>query len=121
MKVHVTNLYNQTGTQGIAQNKVFDVAKKMGFCEMAIYRYDCDCDTDMELGKRIDGILPALQYGDIVIFQSPTWNKIRYDRRLIQQIKVYRGVKLVILIHDVIPLAFNSGEEMLRSTISITT
>ena len=119
MKVHITNIYNQIGTHAISQSKVFNIAKQMGFHEMALFCYDTNCDSDMELSKRIDGILPALQFGDIVIFQSPSWNELRYDRRLVQKIKAYKDVKLIIFLHDVMPLMFNSGEKMLHDTIEV--
>ncbi len=119
MKVHITNIYNQIGTHAISQNKVFNIAKEMGFHEMGLFFFDTSYDNDNELGKRIDGILASLQFGDIVFFQSPSWNTLRYDKRLVRQIKAYRGVKLVVFIHDVIPLMFNSGEENLRETIDI--
>lgn len=119
MKLHITKIYNQLGTQGIAQHKIATVAKEMGFHEMGIYRYTADTDSDMELGKRIDGIIASLQWGDIVFIQSPSWNGLRYDLRFIRKIRAYKDVKIAIFIHDVIPLAFNSGEDKLRATIDI--
>ena len=121
MKIHITNLYNQLGTQGIAQQKMAKIAKELGFYEMGLYRIhkytDLD-ESDRELGARLDGVISSVQPGDIVFVQSPSWNGLRYDRRVVSKLKVY-DVKIVIFIHDVIPLAFNSGEENLRDTIEI--
>lgn len=119
MKIHITRIYNQPGTQGIAQQKIAEIAKQMGFCEMGLFRYDPNSDNDKEMGTRIDGIIAALQYNDIVFIQSPSWNGLRYDLRLIRKIKAYKGVKVAIFVHDVIPLAFDSGEDKLRATIEI--
>lgn len=119
MKLHITNIYNQPGTQGIAQQKTAEIAKSMGFYEMSLFRYTADVDNDRELGTRLDGILASLQFGDIVFIQSPSWNGIRYDLRFVRKLKAYRGVKIVMLVHDVIPLAFNSGEDKLRATVEI--
>jgi len=119
MKIHITNIYNQLGTQGIAQQKIAKVAKEMGFHEMGLFRYNTDYDSDSELGTRLDGIIASLQWGDIVFVQSPSWNGLRYDSRFMRKIKAYRDVKVAVFVHDVIPLAFDSGEGNLRATINI--
>jgi len=119
MKVHITNIYNNYGTGGIAQQKTAKIAKEMGFGELDLYWYNTDVDNDIELGKRIDGIIPAVKSGDIVFFQSPSWNDIRYDFKLINCLKRYPNLKIAILIHDVIPLMRNWGEDKIVEIISL--
>ena len=119
MNVHITNLHGIGGTCTLAQENVARIARELGMLEMGIYYYPVDTDTRQELNKRQDGILSSLKYGDIVIFQSPTWNRADYDLRLAEKIKGYRGVRLILWVHDVIPLMFDSGEENLRNAIEI--
>lgn len=119
MKIHITNVYNMQKAAMLSQHKTTEIAKKMGFLEMGLFCYSTDADNDVELGKRLDGVLASVQPGDIVFFQSPSWNSLRYDLRFVRKLKVYPGIKLVIFVHDVIPLMFNSGEENLRKVIEI--
>lgn len=119
MNVHITNLYGIAGTCALAQNHTAQIARQMGLLQMGLYHYPIQSDTDGELNSRLDGIVSALQYGDVVIFQSPTWNDIRYDRILIRKIKHYADVKVILWVHDVIPLMFDSGEKNLKEAIEV--
>ena len=119
MAIHITNLYGQQKAAGISQNKTASIAKELGFHEMEIYRYDTNVDNDSELGTRLDGILAPVYHGDIIFIQSPSWNGLRYDLRFVRKLRAYSNIKIVMLIHDVIPLGFNSGEANLRATIEI--
>lgn len=119
MKIHITNIYGLVRAAATSQQKTASIARNMGFNEWGLYLFDINTDTDAELGKRIDGIIASLQNGDIVFFQSPSWIGLRYDLRLMRKIKAYKDVKVVIFVHDVIPLLFNSGEDKLRATIEI--
>lgn len=119
MKIHITNMYGMGKAAATSQHKTASIAREMGFNEWGIYVFDANTDTDSELGKRIDGIISALQDGDIVFFQSPSWLQTRYDLRLMRKIKAYDDVKIVIFIHDVVSLLFNMGEDMLHRTVEI--
>ncbi len=119
MKVHITNLYNQGGTQGIAQQNVAKIGRELGFHEMSLFHYNVNVDDDINLGCRMDGIIAGLQDNDIVILQTPTWNLLRYPRRLVNKIRAYENTKIIIMIHDVVSLAFNAPEERLQETIDI--
>ncbi|WP_022770280.1 beta-1,6-galactofuranosyltransferase [Butyrivibrio sp. NC2007] len=119
MKVLITNLFNQAGTQGIAQQNVAKIGRELGFQEIDIFKYDINVDDDHAMGCRLDGVIAAVQSNDIVIIQTPTWNGLRYPRRLVNKIKAYSNTKIIIMIHDVVSLAFNSPEERLRETINI--
>ncbi|WP_026520149.1 sugar transferase [Butyrivibrio sp. FCS006] len=119
MKVHITNIYNQPGTQGIAQQNVAKIGRELGFHEMGLFKYNINVDDDHAMGCRLDGIIAAVQANDIVIVQTPTWNGLRFPRRLVNKIKAYPNTKLIIMIHDVISLAFDAPESRLRETIDI--
>ena len=109
MRVHITSIYNQMGTHVIAQQNVMKVASTLGFVEMPLFCYDVNVDTDEQLSARLDGIVAGLKFGDIVIIQSPSWNILRYDERIVQRIRAYKDVQIIMFVHDVIPLLFQSG------------
>lgn len=119
MTIHITRTYNAFGTPGIAQGKVADIAKELGFREMGIFKYPVETDSDEGLRTRLDGILASLQDEDIVIIQSPTWNGHRFDLRLVRKIRAYKGVKLVFFVHDLVTFLGNYGTEHLHTTIEI--
>lgn len=120
MKIHITNVYGLGGTAGKAMQKVADIAKNtLHYNELGIYRYPFESDSSEMLRTRIDGIIASVSHGDIVIFQSPTWNDIRFDEAFIKQLNVYGGLKKIIFIHDVPPLMFENGRAGLKSYISL--
>ncbi len=120
MKIHITNLYGAKGTHVLGQQNVAKIARKLGFQEIALYCYPADSDTQGELRKRIDGITSALEDGDIVIFQSPSWNVTYYDKKLLEIIRVHKDVRIAIFICDVIPMMFEgTSEEDYSQTVEI--
>ncbi len=105
MKVHIPNLYGIGGTIGKAQQMVADIAKRdLHYNELGIYKYPMDSDTPDMLRTRLDGIIASVSHGDIVIFQLPTWNGIRFDETFVSHFNGYRGLKKIFFIHDVPPL-----------------
>lgn len=118
MKVHITNIYGLGGTAGKAQHAVADIAKKnLKFNELGIYHYAVDSDSSEMLRTRIDGIIASVSHGDVVIFQSPTWNSFYFDEALLNQLNAYRDLKKIVLIHDVPPLMFENGAAELNRYI----
>ena len=113
MTMHITNLYgmNPKSTAAIAQQNVARIARELGFTEMALFAYSVESDTDGELRKRLDGILSAVDDDDLVIFQSPSWNDLRYEKALLDVIRLHRNVKLAIFIHDVMTMMFEGAPE----------
>ncbi len=105
MKIHITNLYGIGGTVGNAQQMVANIAKKeLHYNELGIYRYAMQSDTPDMLRTRLDGIIASVSHGDIIIFQVPTWNGIRFDEVFEEHLRGYRGLKKIFFIHDVPPL-----------------
>lgn len=119
MKVHVTNLYGQAASSValIAQNMVSRIAKELGFYEIGIYSYPVHTDSESELSKRIDGMNAAVASGDVVIVQSPSWNSTEFDDYFVNKLRAYPDVKVVIFIHDIIPLMFKSNEYLIDKTV----
>lgn len=120
MRVHITNIYGQhpTSTALKAQNRMARVAvENLGFNELGIYSYDMSADSPEMLRTRLDGIIASVSYGDIVIFQFPTWNAFKFDEALLRQLNCYPGLKKVTFVHDMVSLMFESNRYLLSSEI----
>ena len=120
MKVHITNIYGQhfSSTALKAQNRTANIAKEsLGYHELGIYCYDAKSDSAEMLASRLDGIIASVGYGDIVIFQYPTWNDIIFDKTLIRRLSQYRGLKKIFFVHDVLSLMFESNRYLLKEHI----
>ena len=100
MKLHISNIngFNASKELMAAQTKVSKVGSELGAYEMGIYTYPVDSDSDVELSKRLDGIISALGFDDIVVLQLPTTNGYKYDSLLMAKILAYH-TKLVIYMH----------------------
>lgn len=121
MQVHITNLYGQsfTSTALKAQNRVTDIARKLNYKELGIYYYNVDSDTPEMLTSRLDGIIASVGYGDIVIFQFPTWNGIKFDEALVGRLRNYRKLKKIFFVHDIPPLMFEENRSFLDRYIDL--
>lgn len=119
MKVHITNIYGQSSKSValVAQNAVAKIAQSLGYKELGIYCYDGKNEPENELNARIDGIIASVSNGDIVIFQNPTWNSMDFDEKILGRLKGYSDIKIVIFVHDVVPLMFESNRYLLDRII----
>lgn len=116
MRVHITNIYGQhpTSTAQKVQNRVAKVAaENLGFNELGIYSYDMSADSPEMLRTRLDGIIASVGFGDVVIFQFPTWNAFQFDEALLRQLSCYPGLKKVTFVHDLMSLMFESNRYLL--------
>lgn len=120
MRVHFTNLFGQSSRSValIAQNDTMKIAKELGANELGIYFYDSSEEPDGELNSRFDGIVAGLSVGDIVFFQSPSWNGSEWDSRLLRKFKAVNA-KTVMFIHDVPPLMFDSNYYLMSAYIDM--
>ena len=120
MKIHITNLYGMAreSTATIAQNAVQKIATQLGFRELGIYFYHASSETVEERSRRLDGILASVSIGDVVIFQTPTWNGIEFEREFLSKLKLL-NVKIIIFVHDVIPLMFKANEFLMQDYINL--
>ncbi|MBF0775479.1 nucleotide sugar synthetase-like protein [Streptococcus azizii] len=117
MRVYITNINGLAGTAAMAQNMVTDIAHSLGYRELGIYCYQMAADSPSELSKRLDGIVAGLHQGDVVIFQTPTWNTTAFDEKVMEKLKMY-NIKIIIFIHDVVPLMFAGNFYLMERTIS---
>lgn len=118
MNVHITNIYGLGGAAAQTQHNVADIAKKiLQYNELGIFCYDVGSDTSEMLRTRIDGIIASIWWGDVVIFQSPSWNEPSFDEAFIWQLDAYRNLKKIFFIHDVPPLMFESNRYLLKRYI----
>lgn len=122
MKIHITNLngHSYSSTAQKAQNIAADIAKEiLNYNELWVYSYDVNSDSTKMLYSRLDGIIASVCFGDIVIFQFPTWNDIRFDEALIGRLNNYHGLKKIFFIHDMPPLMFESNRYLLGRYIAL--
>ena len=100
MKLHITNIngFNASKELMDAQTKVSKVGIELGAYEMGIFTYPVNSDSDVELSKRLDGIISALEFDDIVVLQLPTSNGYKYDSSLVAKVLAYH-TKLIIYMH----------------------
>ena len=102
MKTHITNLYGFIKDKEVAnrQRKFAQTAHDTGIYELGLYVYDVSSDTDSELSKRLDGIIAAIEYGDLAIVQLPTGNGLKFESMLIEKIAAYSNKKIIVFWHD---------------------
>ncbi len=120
MRVHITNLYGHgyASTAMKAQHRVAKVAGEILNCnELGVYYYHVDSDSPEMLSSRLDGIIASVRFGDVVIFQLPTWNSFKFDEALLRRLKLYRGLKKITFVHDMPPLMFEESRHRLSRYI----
>jgi len=102
MKFHITNRYGIRTDSSIVKTirKYADVACENGFHEMGIYQYPVETDKPSELSTRLDGIIAAVESGDIILQQLPTGNGIEFEQKLLAKILAYSNCKVILLVHD---------------------
>lgn len=119
MNIHITNLHNLGGTATLAMDGVVQMAKELGFVEIGINRRDFKSDYWNTISHHLDGTIASLYHGDIVFFQYPSWNSPDYDRVFVDKIKIYNKTKLIIFVHDLQKLMFNSEEFILQMEVGV--
>lgn len=110
-------VYLMAGTASLAHRRVLKVAQSIGCHEMGLSFYHLKPDYAKEIDKRLDGIIAPLNYGDIVIFQYPSWIGVNYDESFVNKIKSYRDTKLIIFVQDIQKLMFDSEQAILDMEI----
>lgn len=118
MKVFITCINGIGGPALASQEMVSDIAHQLGFKSMGIYCYDSSKESKESLSSRYDGIIAGISPGDIVFFQHPTWHQLKFEEGLIGRIKAYGG-RIVIVVHDVESLMFESSRFMLKMVAEI--
>ncbi|MGX7091627.1 sugar transferase [Hutsoniella sourekii] len=120
MRKHLTVLHGhaQSSTAQISQHTVMDVAKSMGFNELAIYAYQVSSDTDGELSARLDGILAGVSRGDLVVVQLPTWNDFLLEEEMVAKLRRLQ-CRIAIFIHDIPPIMFPSNYFLMSKYVEL--
>lgn len=110
MRIHVTNVYgfSPRSVVQLSQHEVVDILKDLCDSEIGLFVYSYDKEPKNELSSRYDGIIARVTPGDVVIFQSPTWNIVDWDNGLVDRIKAYGG-RVVFFIQDVPPIQFENN------------
>lgn len=107
MKVHITNIYGLGKTETKTQNDVVHIANRdLQYGELGIYCYAVESDTAEMLRTRIEGIIASVGSNDVAVLQTPTWNNIVFEEKLMDRLNVRVGAKKIVFIHDVIPLMY---------------
>lgn len=120
MNIFITRLngWGYDDTAQYAQVMSANIAHQMGFKEMAIYGFREFGESDELLSARLDGVIAGVQRGDIVYFQYPTWNGLRYDEALLKKLKNY-GCKVIFFVHDVGAFMEEGRKGELEKTVEI--
>ncbi|MCI1975063.1 MAG: sugar transferase [Limosilactobacillus sp.] len=114
MRVHITNTHHMIGVAKIAQHMVTDIAtNELGFREIGIFQYSDENESEESLLARFDGMLAGVEMGDVIVFQSPSWNSVEWDTVFLKRTLLYDNLKRIIFIHDVIPLMWKSNRYLL--------
>ena len=110
-KTFITRLNGmaRVSTAQNAQQLVSEVGRELGTYDMAVYRYPVEYDSEMELVKRLDGIIAGVGHGDHIIFQYPTWNDRIFDEYFLRQIRQFPDVQVTIFVHDVAGLMWSEN------------
>lgn len=96
-----------------------EIAHQMGCREMGIFCYNGSAETDDSLRCRLDGIVAGLRWGeDVVICQFPTGNGLRFERGLVNRLKVYQ-VRIIIFIYDSENLVRESNQAEMAEIIEL--
>lgn len=120
MTVHITDLHGMaySSVAQIAQNMVTRIAtNELNFDPFTIYFYSWPDEPGDVISARFDGIIAALQDGDTVIVQSPSWHTIEWDQKFFDRISIYHNIKKIIFVEDIPPLMFESKKYMLPQYI----
>lgn len=101
------------------QLMIAKIAHEMGCREMGIFCYNGSKESIESLKVRIDGIIAGLSWGvDIVICQFPTGNDLKFERELLNRLKIYQ-IRVVIFIHDADSIVRESNQEILSEKIRL--
>lgn len=83
-----------------AKVDIVRIAESVGYSPVNIFRYDSAYESDQAIQSRIDGISAGVSPGDIIVYQYPSLNGVRFEETFMRQMKL-RHIKVVYLIHDI--------------------
>ncbi|MCM1099126.1 MAG: glycosyltransferase [Ruminococcus flavefaciens] len=100
------------------QHMVAEIGHQLGFREMGIYRLFWEEEGWESLSSRLDGIIAGINSGDLIIYQFPTGNGMRFENELMNRIKAYGG-RLAIFVHEMEFLADEEKKSQQGSVIGL--
>lgn len=120
MKKYITNLYGHSvqSTAMLAQQMIYNQARELGYEEIAVRGHDINQDSSDERLKRIEGMLSGVESGGLIIAQMPSWNGIIFDEVFLSRLRERAG-RLVIFIHDFVPLMFVSNRYLMERYLKV--
>lgn len=119
--MYITGLYGMDPRErsAITQQNVVNIARGLGFTELAIHRHKAWEGDGDGLRRRVQEIASTIRDNDIVFFQSPSWNGDAFDAELVKEIRHHRNIRLGIFIHDVMVMMTGGTEEDYREITEI--
>lgn len=121
MNVYITKLNgpDSKNQSQYMQWMTTEIAHRLGYREMGIYRYDGSAESVDSLNARLDGIIAGIQWGeDVVICQFPTGNGFKFEWELVNRIRCYQ-CRVVIFVHDSESIVRDSNQTALPETIRL--
>lgn len=109
MNIFYTKTYNLSGENAKKQELIAEAARKLDFQELSFFRFPDQCDSDEELKMRMNAITAAVSNDAVVFMQYPSMVSSRYDEAFMHAIKLYKGVRLIIIVEDL-------GSEVCKGT-----
>lgn len=101
MKVHITKSYLNIDDENFIRQKLnIEAAAMLGTYEMGIPECNNTTLTSGQIFKILDGIIAAVEFGDLTIVQLPTGNGVEFEHLLLDKILAYSGNKAFALWND---------------------
>lgn len=120
MPVYITNIHGLSSEDPYQQEQNLITKWAMdplGYYQIGLYYFDGAAHEAKELqNSRFDGIIAPLTNNDTLIFQSPSWNTIAWDRALMDHLQAY-SFKRIIEIEACPPLMSQKWSSLLPAYI----
>ena len=88
MNIYITRLNAMGNIMQTMQCMAAEIAHQLGFREMGVYHYHANAEKAGERAVRFDGMIAGMSAGDIVVCQFHTWNGLKFERGLVDHIKL---------------------------------
>ena len=120
MKTYITRIngWSLRDKSHYIQHMVAEMAHQLGCREMGIYRYSAEGESWESLNSRLDGIIAGINQGDLIIYQFPTGNGMRFENELVNRLKAYGG-RIAFFIQELEALAYEEKRSLLGEIIGL--
>lgn len=86
-----------------------EAACEMGYREMNYTSFFGMANNKERRDRLQEALVHSVQANDVVVVQFPLWTQLNFQTEFIDGLKRRRGVKIVALIHDVIPWTYGQA------------